>query len=203
MANRNYPQKLQYSPHLMPVSLDMQVSIGSSGAPTIANSSNYFINSITRLAAGQYRIQLQDNYQRLLSFQARFRAPVTGSSVPSGSLSAGTVYQITAVGSTNWVTAGVPAGITPAIGVSFKAAGTAAGTGTAKAIGNSGIGSVELLSDVTQMLSNQPFQYPNGGYIDFQCLAPTNSSTTTAIPTDPASGSVMYIQFLLSNSSVQ
>lgn len=202
MANRNYPAKFIYGMHLMPVRLDATISIGASGAPTITNGLG--IKSITRLVAGVYQIQLQDNYAQFLDLDVNFASPVSGSAVPGGSFSVGTVYQIVTLGSTTqaqWVAAGVPSGITAAPGVVFKAATVGAGTGTVKVLGNSGIGTFEIIG--SGMLSYQPFNAGTGGLITFQCLAPTSSSVTTSIPTDPASGSTMFLELFLNNSNVQ
>lgn len=201
MANRNYPSQRIYNMHMMAVQLDAAVSIGASGAPTIVQALG--INSITRLSAGVYRIQLQDNYVKILGLDSMFQSPLAGSPVTAGSFSVGTVYRIVSLGTTNWVTAGLPSGITPAVGAVFKAAAIGSGTGTAQIMGNSGISSVELLDASANMLSNQPFVQPAGGFVDIQCLGATDASTTTLIPADPANGSVMYLKVLLSNSSVQ
>lgn len=262
MANRNFPQSRQWSNHMFPVSYDTQIAIGSSGAPTIATGNGYGIASITRLASGQYRLQLQDNFAKLLQFKCSIQSPVTGSNIAATALTPGLVYQITALGTTtqaNWVTAGVPSGITAAVGVTFKAAATSSGNGTAKLLGSSGIATVELLGSNVNMLNNSPaggFQTGLGGYIDFQCMAPaftagaytpagtvqshthtftpagTNDGATPPIftgtpgttgataPTftgsaasltgtiayaagDPASGSQLFIEVVVSNSSVQ
>lgn len=176
MANRDYPSSRLFGMHMMPIALDMSVSIGASGAPTIESGSGYGIASITRLAAGQYRIRLQDNYMKLLMLNARMQSPVSGSAVPAGSLSVGTVYQITSMGTTTqaqWVTAGVPVGITAAVGVTFKCAATSAGTGEAKALGSSGIVSVEVMGNNANMLNYQPFNPNGGGYVDIQCMGPS------------------------------
>ncbi len=179
MANRNFPQSKQWSNHLMPVSIDCQIAIGATGAPTIATGNGYGIASITRLAAGQYRLQLQDNYAKLLQFKATFQSPVTGGNIAATALTPGLVYQITALGTTtqaNWVTAGVPTGVTAAVGVTFLAAATSSGNGTAKLMGASGISTVEIIGSSNNMLSNNPAGYSSqglGGFIDFQCMAPT------------------------------
>lgn len=264
MANRNYASSRVFGMHMMPIALDMSVSIGASGAPTIETGSGYGIASITRMAAGQYRIRLQDNYMKLLMLNARMQSPVSGSAIPAGSLSPGTVYQITSMGTTTqaqWVTAGVPVGITAAVGVTFKCAATSAGTGEAKVLGSSGISNVELMGNNVNMLNYQPFNPNLGGYIDIQCMSPsaaaptftgsalgththtipvtagtagdavtnnagvlestggqdlTTNATSAGTPAgsisapavslaaaDPANGSKMFIQLLLSNSSVQ
>lgn len=204
MSNRNFPSQRVFGHHLLPVRIDAQISIGATGAPTIQNGLG--INTITRLSAGVYRIQLQDNYSQFLSFDATMEAPVTGASVAGGSFVATTMYQIITTGTTTqaqWETAGVPAGITAAPGVVFLAAGIGAGTGTVKAIGASGITSVEVMGDPQTMLSKQPYQFPAGAYITFKCLGPTAAGNTAPIATDPADGSGMDIVICLNNSSVQ
>ncbi len=103
----------------------------------------------------------------------------------------------------NWVTSGVPAGITAAVGVVFKAAATSAGTGTGKAIGASAITHTELVGNPNLMLNSQPFTAAlGGGYVTFQTMGPTSSSVTTPIATDPDNGEVMHLSILLSNSSI-
>lgn len=199
MANRNYPQARVWGMHLFPVSLDMSVSIGASGVPTIESGSGLGIKAITKMDDGQYRIQLQDNYFKLLGVQVTMQSPVSGGSITAGSFSTGTVYQITALGNTTqaqWVTAGVPSGITAAVGVVFKAAAAGAGTGTAKVLGSSGVACVELMGNSVNMLQNSSTQPQEGGFVDIQTL----DDSLAAV--EPTSGSKMYISLKLSNSSV-
>lgn len=250
---------------MMPVSLDMSVSIGSSGAPTIESGSGLGIQSITRLSAGKYRLRLDDNYMKLLMVNARMQSPV-GSPVVAGSLSPGSVYQIISLGTStqaNWVTAGVPEGIEAAVGVTFLCAATSSGTGTAGLLGSSGVMNVEIMGNNANMLQYSPGK---GGYVDIQCMGPsfsgsalsshshdlkiiggqiasttndvatyatnilgkeeagnvtiagadsatkggvitasagTPAGTLSMVATDPANGSKLWIQMLLSNSSVQ
>lgn len=164
----------------MPVQIDAIISIAGTGAPTLA--SGPLVKAITRLAAGQYRIQLQDNYSKLLEFEACAQSAPSGSSLAGGSFSIGTVYQIITMGTTTqaqWVTAGVPVGVTAAVGVVFKAAAAGAGTGTVNTLISSGITSIELMGNNNNMLNNQPFTATNGGFIDFQCLSPAFVGTFT------------------------
>lgn len=205
MANRNFPSSKIFGFHMLPVRLDGAATIGATGAPTLLARSKG-IASITRLSAGVYRLQLQDNYYEFLSLNAGFRSAVTGSAIAGGSFVATTVYEIITLGTTTqaqWVTAGVPAGITAQVGTVFKAAGIGAGTGTVKAHATSGITSVEVLGNPQLMLSNQPFVSNLGGFITIRCNGPTDASTTTPIATDPANGSTLYFQLYLNNSSVQ
>jgi len=186
----------------MPVSLDCQIAIGAAGAPSIAPGNGYGISSIARLAAGQYRLQLQDNFSKLLQFKATMQAPLSGSPVAATALAPGSVYQIVSMGTSsqaNWVTAGLPSGIVAAPGVSFKAAAVSVGTGTASLIGSSDVHAVELISSSVNMLMNQPPGTTSaqlGAFVDFQCLL------SSAIG-DPANGSQMFLEVVLSNSSLQ
>jgi hypothetical protein len=196
MANRYFTQFF-YTPHKMPVLLDCNVVIGSTGA--VGTIKGPGIAGVTRLSAGVYQIKLQDNYNRYFMGSWGFVAPTTGSTVNDGSFVTGTTYVITAVGTTTaaeWLAAGVPAGITPDVGVVFKAASAgAAGTGTVKALGSSGIFALEVLGNTNLMLG--PSGAANqGGLVTIKCLNASGAAT------DPAAGSVMGLTFYLSNSSV-
>ena len=200
MANRNFPTMRRYGFHMMPVALDMSVAIGATGGPTIESGSGLGIAAITKMATGQYRIQLEDNYAKLLDLRATMQSPVSGGGVAAGSLTPGTVYQISSMGTTTqaqWETAGVPSGITAAVGVVFKCAATSAGTGEGKILGSSGIACVEIAGNNTNMLNKQPYNSMSGGFVDIQTLDETLAAA------DPADGSKMFISILLSNSSVQ
>lgn len=63
MANRLYRQ-FRYSLEPMVVELYAKVSIGAAGAPTIVSAKG--IASVVRNSAGDYTINLQDTYQKLL-----------------------------------------------------------------------------------------------------------------------------------------
>lgn len=204
MANRNFLSKFQYSFRGMPVKLDALYSIGASGAPTLIGKAPA-IQSITRLSVGVYRVQFQDSYNGFISSNVMFEAPPTGSAVAGGAFVTSTIYQIITLGSTSqaqWVAAGLPSNLTAAVGQVFKAAGAGAGTGTVQAVSNSGIVRIETIGVPPSMLASNAPQNNNGGYVVFQCLAPTSSSVTTLVPADPANGSRMRINFTLNNSSV-
>lgn len=110
----------------------------------------------------------------------------------------------------DWQGVGVPPGLVPSVGMSFiaKATGAGASTGQVKAVGVSGISSVEIIGDVNQSIAPQPMggsAYP-GGWILVQFLAPTIASVATTpavtnaffspfIPTAPADGSVIGMSF--------
>lgn len=200
MANRNFPNNKLYSFNVQPVSLNCQITIGASGA--VSSFSGAGIAAVTKTgAAGTYAIQLQDNYYSLLNCGFDMQSPV-GGTINLTAASANVLYKIVALG-TSTTFPGLPSGLTPAVGMVYVASGVGTGTGTIAPVTNSGIGSVELAGNVAGMLSKQPFTASSGGYIYFQCLAPTDAATTTTIPTNPASGSVILAKILLNNSSVQ
>ncbi len=190
MALRNFLSQRFFNWHAMAVHLDAQVSIGASGSPTLVTSSasgsiptSRGIYSITRLATGIYQIRLQDNYSQMLDYKANFTAGA-GSTVNMGSLVTGTVYRILTIGTSTqaqWVAAGLPAGITAAVGQVFKAAGAGAGNGTTKELVCNAVNGIEMLTTpagADTMLNSQPFTQTNdGGYITFQCRAGTGAAT--------------------------
>lgn len=189
MANRWF-QQFFYSLNHSPVFLEGNAVIGSTGAVGTVKGSG--LKSVTRLGVGTYRLLPEDGYPRYLGGHVGFVSPTTGSNVNDGSFVAGTSYVITAVGTTNWHAVGVPAGVTPAVGVGFVATGVGgAGSGTVKAVGASGIYAVEIVGD-PQLQVNQA-----GGGVIIQCL------NASGAPTDPASGSVLGFVMFLRNSTVK
>lgn len=62
MANRNYNRKQALEKEVKEIYLE--ATIGSSGAPTLTRALG--IESITRTGTGDYTIQLQDKYNRLM-----------------------------------------------------------------------------------------------------------------------------------------
>lgn len=204
MANRNFPQSKVFGFHLMPVRVRCAITIGSSGA--VSSVSGPGVAAVVHSGTGVYRIQLQDNYNSFLHLNARMQSSnVTGSAIdPNGGV-VGTLYVITTVGNTNWVTAGIPSGITPALNQVFAlAAAPSAGTGRVKLLVPSAISNIQVAGSPNQgFLSKQPAIQGSGGYVTILCQSATSSSVTTLIPADPASGEILLVEILLNNSSVQ
>lgn len=193
MANRYFTQFF-YTPHKMPVMIDCNIAIGSTGA--VGTVKGPGVSGVTRLGTGLYQIKLQDNYYKFYKLDWNLEAPVTGSAVNDGSFVTGTLYQITTVGTTDWVSAGLPAGLTAAVGMVFKAAGAGgAGTGAAKALGSSGVFAVEVVGNPQLMLAPQG-SANQGAIITIKCLDASGAAV------DPTSGSVLFLDMYLSNSSV-
>lgn len=211
-----------YSPHVMPVLLDVSFTVTPSAAAGVSSltgtgvSAVYMASSTTSTdpifepADGIIHMKLTDNFSKLYGFSWSAQPTVTGSSISiSGSsvLTQGVPYQIVTVGTSttaNWVAAGVPAGVTPAAGVVFiaKITGSGTGTGTVKALGVTNIGAIEVLGN-PNLTTIAPTGVSNlGSWFVFQTLAPTSSSVTTVIPTAPTTGSVISMKLWLSNSSL-
>ena len=149
-------------------------------------------------------INLKNNYNAYMGGFSGMVSPVTGSALTS--VTNHSVYVIVSLGTTTaaqWLAAGVPAGIVPAVGVAFVATKTGAigGSGAVKAPGVSGITAVEIVGDSNLGVSSNIATY-NGQQIIVQFLAPSSSSVTTLVPTAPLDGSVVGMSILLDRSSV-
>jgi len=162
-------------------------------------------------AAGTIVIQMQDNFNRSLTgFDSRV-SPVSGAALQmdAAALTVGVAYIITTLGDATaamWAAVGVPAGVTPAVGVSFIAATTGAGSSTSTsrvmttAAAGSGIFSIETVGDpnlsIAPSLNLQGF----GAQLIVQCRKDSASDAPTIAA--PADGTVISLAFLLSNSSI-
>lgn len=148
-------------------------------------------------AAGYILIQLKAAYSGFLNAFANLQSPNSGANIAvTTGVAAGLTYVITVLGTTpvaGWHTLGVPAGVTPAVGVSFVGAATTTTTGTGqiqipKAIG-SGISQIEMIGDASTSAADA-----TGAWLLFQVLAPTSSSVTTLVKANPGDGTVVKMQ---------
>lgn len=156
-------------------------------------------------ASGTIIIQLQDNYNRSMSGFNSIVSPASGASllVASAGLTVGVAYIITILGTTTtaaWRALGVPAGVTPAVGVSFIARATSAlGTGAVQisAAAGSGIASIETIGDPNLSIAPDPtLNQGFGAQIILQCRDYAGAIAA------PANGSVISLSLYLSNSSI-
>jgi hypothetical protein len=204
-----------YSFGSKPVLIDLSFTVDSTNSNGLGVSSvrgqgvkNVYMNTSATPAAGNPNpaagvvwIQLQANYYRYMGgFPG---APTTGSplAVDATALTVGAPYTIASLGSgttvaADWLTLGVPTGVTPAVGVSFiaKVTGTGSGDATVLAPGTTGIQNIEVIGDPNLSLSPTPTAglSPNvGGWIMLQFL--NSSGTKTA----PANLSVMRMSFFV------
>lgn len=218
MANRNFANSRIYTGHVMPILIDLSIPIAASGA--VGTIKGPYVSAVTRLAKGLYQVQLQDNYSGYYIGSYQMISPVTGSALAidsvSAALSVGQPYQITTLGDASaaqWTALGVPAGVTPAVGVSFVALVTGSGassTARVKLVApGSSIDKVELVADpntsIAPMIANSGAA---GAIILIQTLQAQQSGTTTQgtalqyVLADPANGCTLKLSMLLSNSSV-
>jgi hypothetical protein len=156
-------------------------------------------------ASGLILVQFKNNFNYYLGGFSGFVSPTTGGT--SGSVTNHAAVIIASLGTTTlaqWQAAGVPAGLTPAVGMSFIAINTGAigGTGTVISAGVSGITSVEVVGDPNQSINNSSIAANGGAWLLVQLLGATNSSTTTLIPTAPVDGSVVGMSCFFDASSV-
>lgn len=127
--------------------------------------------------AGYALIQLKQNFNKFLGMQYTFQTPTaTDKKIDNAELTVGQVYVITVVGdgtSAQWTAVGVPAGITPAVGVAFTALATGSGSG------NSSTSRVQLPTSSTIEIA--------------EIVGATNVMTTSNIATN--AGQWVTIQF--------
>lgn len=208
MASRIFKQFF-YSFNTNPVLLEGQFTVNSAQT---SDTNNYKTSSrqgtgllyAAQVGTGVYKLSLTDVYFKFLGAQFCVSGvPNVASHVAVASLVAGTPYVIDAVGTTSqadWVLAGVPLGVTAAVGVAFVAAAGAsgaAGTGFASPVKTSGIANAEIFG-VPDLTINP--QIGTSPYLMFQTYYATASNSTPLIPANPVDGSVIRYRLLLRNS---
>ena len=212
-----------YSNIVMPYALDVSFTVTpTNGLGVTSVKSNGWVNNVfmhtsttptanggvtnPNPANGIALIQLKQNFNVFLGASLSYiQSPVTGSALTS--VTQYTSYQIVSVGTTTtaqWVAKGLPAGFTPTAGQAFVATATGAlgGTGTVKALTNSGIQCMEVIGDPNQLINNSNIASYAGAWVQLQFLGATNSSTTTLIPTAPVTTSVIGVRLMFDRSSV-
>jgi hypothetical protein len=146
-------------------------------------------------AVGYILVEFAEKFAGYVSGTYGFIAPGSGSNVNvTSGLTQYAVYEIVSVGTTTqnqWATLGLPAGVVPSVGLTFVAATSSAGTGTGVvqliASSGSGIDRIEAVGDPNQSAQN--------GYMILALYAPTSSSVTTAVTTQPAQNTVIGLTF--------
>lgn len=219
MANRNWSSggKL-YSMHTSPVIVDCNFQVSSAVTSGIANLKGPTVSQVlmhnssasassSNPEAGTIIVRLQDNYNKLLSFFGSIISPSSGSDVKidNSAMTIGRAYTITTLGdatAAKWQAIGVPAGVTPAVGVSFIAASNG-GAGNAltsrvqaSAAAGSAIMSIELVPAPNGDIAPSQLSQSYGAQFILQCRDKTGALA------NPADGSIINLAFLLSNSSV-
>lgn len=210
MANRAYFQMLASLVERLTY-LQGQFTVGASGAVSAVKGSG--IDNVVRTGTGTYEVKLSDSYNRLLMFQAESRE-VAGTPVlidaSDALLTVGAAYTITTVGDATlaqWHTVGVPVGVTPAVGVTFIAAATGAGTSATSAAApvagtsTSAAQVYNLMGDpnltVNSSVPGNAGAAKLAGYFVFVVRS------GVGVVTDPPEGSVLLFDMMLRNSSIK
>lgn len=217
-----------YAPHVFPVMIDCNFVVQSadSGGLGITGLKGPGVSAVymktsgtppsgapggtTGPETGAIVVRLSDNYNRFFAMDFSVVAPKSGSDikVDNSAMTIGAMYVITTLGNSTvaqWNTLGVPAGVVPAVGVSFIASLTGiagqANTSTSKvqiaASTGSAVASVELIGDPN--LSIAPAASANQGY-GAQLIVQCRDYAGALVA--PANNSVISLKFYLSNSSV-
>lgn len=191
------------------------VFMNTSATPGAGNSNPATPNMVVtnpNPAAGTIIVQFQDNFNRLLSGGNALVSPVSGTplKIDDSALTGGVAYIITTLGNSTvaaWHALGVPAGVTPAVGVAFIASSVGAGPGTstsrvmATAAAGSGIFSIETVGDSNLAIAPSITAQGFGAQLILQCRK--DSASDAPVIAAPADGTVISLTFLLSDSSVQ
>lgn len=151
---------------------------------------------------GYCLIKLKKSYSQFLGYFASVRSPLSGASINvTTGVALGLGYVITALGNTpvaDWHTLGVPASVTPAVGVSFIAPAIAVGTGTGTIQVPAAIGSGILTCEIVgnPSVSSSTLAQADA-WILLQFLGATDASTTTLVKKAPAEDSYVYGQLIM------
>lgn len=166
---------------------------------TTPSSNNGYLNP--NPVAGYALIQLNNNYNHFLGMSYVFRSPPSGASLTA--TTAGLAYQIITVGTTTlaqWQAAGLPAGITPAVGISFVAiaTGSIGGTGTVNVPATAGavVAQAEVIGNPDLSSSNSSIAVNGGAWLLVRFMDYAGAIVA------PAAGSVCSMSLYLDASSV-
>jgi hypothetical protein len=155
-------------------------------------------------AVGYILVELNQPYASFVGMQASLASPNSGSSINvTTGVTAGLAYVITALGTTTtaqWQVLGVPAGVTPAVGVAFIAPATTTATGTGTIQVNLATGSttshIEAVGNPSQTAMTTD---GSGSSLVLVALAPTSSSVTTFKVLAPADGTAINLAIQMGN----
>lgn len=163
-------------------------------------------------AVGYCLVQLKQNFNKFLGVSGQvFNPPAaTSTKIDNSALTIGNVYVISTLGNSTeaqWHQIGVPAGVTPAVGVVFVALAVGvtgeANTSTSRVMipGVSGVSSIEVVGN-TDVMVNTNIASTAGQWVFLQFMGATSSSVTTNIPVAPLASSVVNLSLLFDGSSV-
>lgn len=217
MANRNFASGGKiYSMHVMPVLVDCNFIVDNTQPSGISSLKGPLVSQVLMnsaaatptqvIAAGTILVKLSDDYNGC--FNALSASIVTAPSgsdvkIDNAALTAGVAYRITTLGDATEAqlqAVGLPAGITPAVGVSFIAtatgiAGNVLTTRVQAAATTSTVATLALAADPNLTASSD--ESSSGAYAIFQCRDYAGALVA------PPAGSKISIQMYMSNSSIQ
>lgn len=96
------------------------------------------VASVTHCNTGVYAIDLADSYNKFLGMSVCIEQPSDTPATIASGLTSGNLYTITTVGdasAADWVSVGLPVGVSPAVGVNFIASSTGSGNATTARVG--------------------------------------------------------------------
>lgn len=213
MSNRRDIQFF-YTPHNKSTLLDCSFVVDSTAAEGVSGlqqsgriASVYMHSSSPSAsnpnpAGGVIVVNLQDNYNKYLGGFNQVTAPLDGSDIDTG-LGVGGLYIISDLGASTaaqWQAAGVPANLTPAVGMAFIAQATSiAGGGQVQGLATNGSEIVKIDLAGNPSLANSNGAYvlgaSNGMQLIFVCYDETNSIAA------PLDGSKINLAMYLNNSA--
>ncbi len=221
-----------YSNVAKPIEINLQFTVTpSNGLGITSLKSNGYVNNVfmhtsttptsnngmlnPNPSVGYALIQLKQNLNVFLGRFHTFTSATTGSiKIDNGAtLTIGDAYIISTLGNATaaqWTLVGIPAGVTPAVGVSFIAIATGGGAGNTSTSRvstpvPSGILTMEVVGSPT-LSTNSNIASNAGEFVLVSFLAPTLTSTTIhnnpMIPTAPTTATVVSMTLLFDGSSV-
>jgi len=213
MANRNFASGGKtYSMRVMPVRLDLNFEVDNTQVNGISNlngpaiaavymHSAHATPSTLNPAAGSIVIQLQDNFNAVLAVNSSIESALSGSGSTSTTIHVPCVITDLGTATTaEFQAKGLPLGVTPAVGASFvpTASGVIGGSAEVQiaAATGSGIASIEVLGDPDMSVAPNRLVQSTGALIILQARDYAGAIAA------PAAGSVISVEILLSNSSV-
>lgn len=168
-------------------------------------------------ANGYALVQFTNNFNYYLNGHVQCQAPNTGSiKIDNSALTAGLAYVITTLGNSTtaqWQAIGLPAGITPAVGVSFIATAVGAGANTSTSRVSTpttaGVLAVEVVGTPNTMLSSSNIASNGGAWLLLQFMGSTftagayTPAGTNSAPTFTGSALATHTHdLLLKNAAV-
>jgi hypothetical protein len=154
--------------------------------------------------AGYAMVIFKNNFNYYLG---GFSGQIVPAASTASSTTTGHVYYIATLGTTTlaqWQAAGLPYGLTPAVGQAFVAIATGAigGTGTVALPGVPTTQVLTVVGDPNTTIANASIANNAGARMVIQFNAATNSSTTTLVAAAPADNTVVGMQFCFDGSTV-